>query len=111
MPNVLTSSSQINQGMASDIDDLAARLVVAETEQVQPGPSLEQRNQRASVIVVQPAPTENRTDTNTAELEIINEVLTDPDSRDSLTQSPVLGGRRRPRGTKIICISFWVNNY
>ncbi len=89
--------------MASDINDLAARLVVAETEEVQPGPSLEQRNQRASVIVVQPAPTENRIDTNTSELEVINEAHTDQDSRDSVAESagetsPVLVRRRRPRG-------------
>ena len=90
--------------MASDIDELAVRLVTADPEEVQvAGPSLEQRNQRASVIVVQPSSTENRIDT--VELEITNEAQTDQDSRDSLAESngplsPVLirGRRRRPRG-------------
>lgn len=85
--------------MASDIDDLATRLVAAEAEEIQPGPSLAQRNQRASVIVVQPISTENRTDT--VEREVINESNTDQDSRDSVVESggssPVFR-RRRPRG-------------
>jgi hypothetical protein len=90
--------------MASDIDELAVSLVTADPDEVQvAGPSLEQRNQRASVIVVQPSSTENRV--GTVELEITNEAQTDQDSHDSLAESsgplsPILirGRRRRPRG-------------
>lgn len=95
--------------MASDIDDLATRLVAGGTEEIQPGPSLEQRNQRASVIVVQPVSNENRTDMR--EPEIITESHTDPDSRDSVVESvgnsPVFR-RRRPRG-KGFFISIFFN--
>ena len=90
--------------MASDIDESAVSLITADPEEVQvAGPSLEQRNQRASVIVVQPSSTENRI--GTLELEITNEAQTDQDSRDSLVESngplsPILirGRRRRLRG-------------
>nr|CAH0109337.1 unnamed protein product [Daphnia galeata] len=89
--------------MASDIDELAVSLVTADPDEVQvAGPSLEQRNQRASVIVVQPSSNENRV--GTVELEITNEAQTDQDSHDSLAESsgplsPILirGRRRRPR--------------
>lgn len=90
--------------MDSDIDELLVRLAAADPEEVQvAGPSLEQRNQRASVIVVQPSSTENRI--GTVELEIANEAQADQDSHDSLAESngplsPILirGRRRRPRG-------------
>ncbi|KAK4004882.1 E3 ubiquitin-protein ligase RFWD3 [Daphnia magna] len=87
--------------MASDFDEFAARLTAADPEEVQvAGPSLEQRNQRASVIVVQTASTENRI--GSVESDVTNEVHTDQDSRQSLAESngplsPILITSRRRR--------------
>lgn len=93
--------------MASDFDEFAGRLVAADPEEVQvAGPSLEQRNQRASVIVVQASSTENRI--GNVELDMSNEVHTDQDSRQRLAESngplsPILitSRRRRARGKTI----------
>lgn len=88
--------------MASITEDSSVRLVSGETEVFQAGPSLEQPNQRASVIVVQATSSEQRTDT--VDVEGNSETQNVQDSHESIGEntisSPVLT-RRRPRGKKI----------
>ena len=105
--------------MASDIDDLASSILVTnESENNQPGPSIAQSNQRASVIVAQSASNENRIETNDVEVTI--QTHSDQESRDSasevLANSPVFR-RRRPRGMNfsksffcvLIDVLFWIS--
>lgn len=87
--------------MASDSTEAAANFLAADALEVAlPGPSVLQNNQRASVIVVHPASSENRSDSDDSEATIQNP-SDDQGSRDSIVESvsssPVFS-RRRPRG-------------